>query len=392
MRLLPVDYGVRNLGRSVLRLCLSVLGSALVVLLVLTAGGFVEGMNTGLRRSGDDRNVMVLGVGSEESLERSEIPASTAQLLGASVPGLRQSAGVTFVSPEVHVQLPINAGADANAGQLIMLRGVTPEALLVHSGAQIAEGRMPRPGQDEVLAGRLAHVKLHLPPQALAVGSKVKIESRTWTVVGRLAAPSSVMDAEIWMPLTDLKQLTKRETDSCVVATLADGPGAAEFADVQAFCRQRLDLEITAMPESSYYARLAALFAPVRVVAYATAGLIALGGLFGGLNTMYAAFASRVRELGMLQCLGFRRSAIVVSLVLEASLATASGAVIAAGVALGLLDGLAVQFSMGAFGLKIDAPVLASGLIAGLLLGVIGAIPPAIRCLRPPIPETLKSL
>src|SRR6266550_1210228 len=99
MRLLPSSYAVRNLGRSGVRLSLSVFGSAMVVLLVLAAGGFVRGMSASLRRAGDARNVLIVGIGSEESLERSEIPASAASLLDAAVPGLRSAFGVTFVSP-----------------------------------------------------------------------------------------------------------------------------------------------------------------------------------------------------------------------------------------------------------------------------------------------------
>ncbi len=392
MRRLPLDYAVRNLGRSVLRLALSVLGSVLVVLLVVAAGGFVRGMTASLRHAGDERNIVVMGVGSEESFERSEIPGATASLLSATVPGLRSRMGVVFVSPEVHVQLPIGMSGGVDAGRLILVRGVTPAAMLVHGQVQIIDGRLPRPGHDEILAGRLAHTKLGLPVVAFAVGSKVRIEDRDWTVTGRLAAPQSVIDGEIWMPLQDLKQLTKRETDSCVVATLGDGPGAAELADVQAFCRQRLDLEITAMTESSYYRRLSAFFAPIRAVTWITAGMIAMSGLFGGLNTMYAAFASRVRELGMLQCLGYRRGAIVLSLVQESCLTMIAGALLACAAALVFLDGLAVQFSIGAFGLRIDAPVLLTGMGAGLALGLIGALPPAFRCLRLPIPESLKSI
>ncbi len=392
MKILPLDYAVRNLGRSLLRLALSVLGSALVVVLILGAGGFVRGMNEGLRRAGDERNVVVLGVGSEESFERSEIPGSTAGLVSASVRGLRTRMGVPFVSPEVHAQLSVGVGGSSDSGRLILIRGVTAAAMLVHGQVQIVEGRLPQPGQDEVLAGRLAHTKLGLSATAFAVGSKVHIEGRDWTVSGRLAAPQSVIDGEIWMPLQDLKQLMKRETDSCVVVTLGDGPGAAELADVLAFCRQRLDLEITAIAESSYYSRLADFFAPIRTVTWITAGLIAVSGLLGGLNTMYAAFASRVREIGMLQCLGYRRGAILLSLIQESCLTALSGALLACAAALLLLDGLAVQFSMGTFGLRIDAPVLLLGLAAGLLLGLIGALPPALRCLRMPIPESLKSI
>jgi putative ABC transport system permease protein len=406
MRLLPIDYAVRNLGRSRLRLVLSVLGSALVVLLVLGAGAFVAGMTESLTHAGDERNVLIMGIGSEESFERSEIPASTASLLAASVPGLQTRHGVTFVSPEVDVQLPVSVadapGQDGPVAEgtargrpvapLVLIRGVTPAAMLVHSQVQLIDGRLAESGHDEVVVGALAHLKLGVPASTLAVGRKLTIEGREWTIAGRLAAPHSVIEAEVWMPLTDLKQLTKRETDSCVVATLGSGPDAAELADIQAFCRQRLDLEITAMSEAEYYGKLAAFFAPIRAVTWVTAGLIALGGLLGGLNTMYAAFASRVRELGMLQCLGFRRAAIVVSLVQESCVACAAGAVLASAAALWLLDGVSVQFSMGAFGLKVGPPVLVIGLLAGLGLGLIGALPPAVRCLRLPIPESLKAI
>lgn len=391
MRLLPLSYAVRNLGRSELRLAVSVIGSAMVVLLVLVAGGFVRGMTASLRGTGDSRNILVVGIGSEESLERSEIPGSTASLLDAAVPGLHSQFGVGFISPEVHVQLPVGAAGRDSEGRLILVRGVKPAALLVHGQSQIVEGRWPRSGSDEILAGRLAHTKLGVPSDALAVGRMIRIEGRNWKITGRLAAPQTVIDSEIWMPLADLKQTTKRETDSCVAATLAKGPGAAELADVQAFCRQRLDLEITAMTEASYYSKLAGFFAPVRTVAWITAGLVGLGGVFGGLSIMYAAFASRVRELGMLQCLGYREGAIVLSMIQESCVATASGALLASATALFLLDGLAVQFSMGAFGLRIDAPALLVGLGAGLLLGLLGALPAAYRCLRLSIPVSLKS-
>jgi putative ABC transport system permease protein len=196
------------------------------------------------------------------------------------------------------------------------------------------------------------------------------------------------MDAEIWLPLTDLQIATKREsTLSCVIVTLDE----ARFADVDLFAKSRLDLEITAMEEDEYYASIAAFYAPIRIMILVTAGLIASGGILGGLNTMYAAFAARVREVGMLQSLGFTRPAIVLNLVEESVFAAACGALIAAALGLLLLDGLAVRFSMGAFALTIDPPVLLAGLLGGLVVGLVGAIPPAIRCLRLPITEALKA-
>jgi len=98
-----------------------------------------------------------------------------------------------------------------------------------------------------------------------------------------------------------------------------------------------------------------------------------------------------VREVGALQAIGFPRHAIVLSLVQESLLTAAGGALIGSGVALLVLDGITVRFSMGVFGLVVDSTVLSIGLAAGLMLGVIGALPPAWRCLRLPITEALKT-
>jgi putative ABC transport system permease protein len=266
---------------------------------------------------------------------------------------------------------------------------VTPAATLVHERVQIVEGRFPKSGADEVMVGVRASDKLGVDAAALALGESVRIDERAWTIVGRFVAPGTVAESEVWAPLNDLKEATKRESDSVVVLTL--DPSRAEFADVDAFARTRLDLQLTALRESEYYAGLAEFFGPIRMVAWVTAGLIAVGGVFGGLNTMHAAFASRVRELGMLQALGFRRRAIVASLTQESLLATMTGALIACAIAVALLDGVSVRFSMGVFGLVVDAGVLTLGLSAGLALGLIGALPPAAQCLRLPIPLALKA-
>jgi putative ABC transport system permease protein len=287
--------------------------------------------------------------------------------------------------------LPVRSTDADSKGGLVLVRGVTHQALMVYETVQIVEGRFPNPGHGEVMIGRLAATKLGLSHAQLAPGRQIIIDKTPWTIAGRFVAPGTVMESELWMPLTDLKAATKRDTDSSVTLTLAAGPGGAEFADIDAFAKQRLDLELAAIRETTYYAGLGRFFGPIRFIAWITAGLIAVGGLFGGLNTMYAAFASRVRELGMLQCVGYRRAAIVLSLVQESTLTTLTGALAACGIALLALDGVAVRFSMGVFGLSVNERVIAMGMIAGLLLGLLGALPPALRALRIPIPESLKA-
>lgn len=388
MRLLPWEYGVRNLGRSPVRMALSVLGSMLVVLIVLTAVAFVSGMEQSLHRSGGEHNVILLGAGSEESVERSEIPPHTGNLAAASIPGLMTRLNSPYVSPEVHVMLPLGLDRESPGTLRAMLRGVTPAAFLVHSQVRVIAGRSPRPGHDEIMVGRLAATQLGIPVERLVPGSTLWIEHRVWTVSGQFEAPGSVLEGEIWCPLADLQIASKRDNLSAVVVTL----DRAEFADVDLFCKQRLDLELVALREADYYSKLNDFYGPIRGMVWVTACLIALGGIFGGLSTMYAAFNSRVRELAALQTLGYSRTALAISLVQESVLASVVGTLIAALLGFLLLDGVAVRFSMGAFGLNLDAKALLWALTSGLLLGIVGALPPAWRCLSMPIPDALKAV
>lgn len=376
--------------RSRTRLLLAVAGSMLVVLLLLAAGAFVRGMEVSLQSSGEPENVILMGAGSEESIERSEVEASVASLVTASISGIRSRAGVDYVSPEVHIQLPLKADQNEKKTPMVLVRGVTPAATLVHPALRIVEGRFPRAGSYEIMAGSMLGTKMGVQPGDVAVGKTLWIGTQSWTIMGRFSAAGTVMDAEAWTALSDLKEATKRNTDSCVILTLDSD--RADFSDVEIFTKMRVDLELAAMPESTYYARLSEFFSPIRMLVWVTAGLVAVGGLFGGLNTMYAAFVSRVRELGTLQACGFRRAAIVISLVQESVLATACGALLACLVGVLVMDGVAIRFSLGAFGLRVDPVVLSIGLGAGLLLGIVGALPPAWRCLRLDIPVALKSV
>lgn len=389
MRQLPFSYAFRNLGRSGVRLAASLVGAALVVLLVLASGGFVRGMQRTLaEHTSLHENVMILGTGSEEGVERSQIDVSVEGIAAASIPGIKERAGVIYASPEIHAALPVKQSRDSEGDHSSVMRGVRPVALLVHPEVEIVEGRPPLAGHDEIMVGALAATRLGLPDARLALGQTLHFNDRDWTIVGRFTAPNTVMNAEIWIPLTDLQIATRREASlSCVIVTL----DTARFAEVEFFTKNRLDLEITAIRERDYYASIAAFYAPIRIMVIVTAVLIASGGIMGGLNTMYAAFAARVREVGMLQSLGFTRRAIVLNLTEESVFASACGALIASAIGLALLDGVAVRFSMGAFALTLDAPVMLAGVAAGLVVGLVGAIPPAVRCLRLPITEALKA-
>jgi ABC-type lipoprotein release transport system permease subunit len=381
--MLPFSYAVRNLFRSKSRLLQTIGGSALVVLLVMSAVAINSGMKRVLAASGSPHNVILIGAGSEESIQRSEVADRAAGIAEAGIPGISESLGVRAVSSEIHYMNYLSL-PDGRRSQGTF-RGVTPQALRVHPEVRMIAGTFPSAGQ--LMAGRLAWRKLGLKETDLKVGTKLLLDAQEFTVSGIFAAPGTVLESELWATLGDLRVLAKRETVSCVVLRL-DDPG--DFSEADLFAKQRLDLELSALRESDYYDRLSSFFKPLRAMTWITAGLIAAGALFGGMNTLYAAFASRVREMATLQAIGFGRRSLLLSLVQESTMACLTGALIASLIAVLVLDGRTVPFSIGAFTLEIGPLAATAGILTGIALGLLGALPPAIRCLKPPLPTALR--
>lgn len=382
--MLPLSYAIRNLLRSKTRLAQTVGGSALVVLLVMAAVAINQGMNRVLSASGSSNNVILIGAGSEESTQRSQVDETTATIASAAVPGITEQLGVRAVSPEIHTMtyLGFKDGTKTQA----LIRGVTPAILHVHPKVRLIEGSFPRTG--EVMVGLLAWRNLGVKEDQLQVGSKVSIENQEMTVSGLFSAPGTVMESEVWATVGDIRVIAQRESLSCVVLRLDD---PADFSEADLFAKQRLDLELTALRESDYYGRLSEFFGPLRAMIWVTVSLIAAGAVFGGINTLYAAFASRVREMATLQSIGFGRKTLAFSLIQESTLACLTGALLASIIAMLAMDGLKVPFSIGTFSLEITGNVALTGILTGLLLGILGAVPPAIRCLKPALPVALRS-
>ena len=334
------------------------------------------------RRSG----LLVHAPGGSENVENSTVPGRTGPVLAASVDAVQRRYGQTYVSPEIYLGTRVTtSGSDVPA--LGLVRGVTPSAHLVRRQVQVVEGSWPIQG--ELMAGRLASAKLGCRDADLAVGNAITLEGREWTISGRFASVGSALESELWCPLAELQTAMKRQDYSLVAITLSPG---TSFEDVDEFCKERLDLEIQATPETAYYANLQKHYAPVRAMAWLVVGLVTVAGVFAGMNAMYGSIVGRVKELATLQTIGFTRRAITLSLVQEAVLLAAAASLVASGLSLLLLDGTAVRFTMGAFALRIDGVTLLLGCATGISLGVIGALPPAFQVMRMPIVEALKAI
>ena len=384
-RLLPWEYAVRNLFRRPLRTCLTFAGLTTVIMLVLIVVGFIRGLERSLAVSGDPQTAVILSLGMGENLEYSSVPMRTSDLVPASIPGVQQRFGQKYVSPELY--LGTHIGVRDREPAMGLVRGVTRAALLVRRQVQIEEGNWPETG--EVMLGKTAATKFDASEAETGIGQSITFEGRSWKVSGIFSAAGAAFESEAWCRLDELQQAMKRQDLSIVAVTMApDG----DFADLDLFCKGRSDLELQAMRETDYYAALQEDYGPVRWLAWLVVLLVSGAGVFAGLNTMYGAVAGRISELSTLQTIGFVRRAVVVSLIQEGLLLSAAASLLAAFIALVFVNGSAVRFTMGAFSLRIDSIAVLIGCGVGLLLGLFGSIPPAIRALRMSIVSGLKAI
>lgn len=395
MKLLPWDYGVRNLLRRPMRTLLTALGLTLVVFLLFLVVGFVRGLENSLEQSGDPEVVMVHNVNSAENLENSSISDEVTALARTEFAGQLIKYGSTpAISPELTVASRVDLGEESSAAQLAVMRGVDfSKVFLVRRQVFLLEGRLPKPG--EVLVGRLSATKLGMKPDQLAVGNTLRIEGKSYQISGRFAAPGTLLEAELWMPLDEMKVAMKRPNDISIVAMRFDPAGdrKKQMGIVDYFCRnRRADLELMGSEEAAYYASLQTHYGPMRTMTWMLLGLVSVAGACGAMNTMYAAVAGRVREFAALQSIGFSRRAIAASLMQESVILAASATLLATALSLVLLNGLAVRFTMGAFTLQLDRTAILIGCTVGLGLGILGAIPPAWRAFRLSIVDALKAV
>jgi ABC-type lipoprotein release transport system permease subunit len=386
LRLLPWEYGIRNLFRRPTRSALTLTALTTVVLLVLVVVAFIRGLESSLAVSGDPRVVLVYSIGAAADIENSAIPARTAALLSASLDGVANRFGASYVAPEMYIGTKVQASSNG-PGMFGIVRGVTPATPLLRRQVQMLEGKWP--GSGEVLVGRLTAAKLGCDPELLGIGQTIRFDGREWRISGRFTAGGAAFESEIWAPLTDLQTALKRQDLSLVAVGLA---ADASAADVEMFCKERPDLELQAVSETAYYASLQKHYQPVRMLGWVVVVLVAGAGVFAGLNTMYGAVVGRVRELSTLQAVGFRRRSIAISLIQEATLLSMTASVLAAAVALFVVNGTAVRFTMGAFALRVDSLAILVGCGTGLMLGLVGAIPPALKAMRYPVVEGLKAI
>jgi len=371
---LPLRYNFRSLLRRKTRAAMTAGGIGLAVLVAVLMLALATGLTNSIRDTGHPLNALVTSKGAE-TIEFSAIDPAVLEVLRFS-PHVATAEGRPLASPEVFftTQAEIAPGREPTQA---LVRGVLPVALGVHDQVRLTSGRFPeQPG--EIMVGPLVATKVDVPGERLAIGQSLDFEGTSWKIVGQFAAPGTAFESEIWGPLDDLMVASRRSELSSIVLRAKN---AAALDEMLFDFATRTDVLVEVRPETAYYAAYAEAFRPVQIMVYVMAGMLTLGGVFIGMNTLFAAVMSRIREIGVLRTVGYHRRDIALSFLIESLIPALVGGALACVIALGA-NGFALRIPMGAFRFEVGPQLLAIGMGLSVLIGILGAAWPLWRSAR----------
>ena len=364
-----------------------VVGIAGVVAVLTAMLAMGEGFKATLSKTGGEDSAIVLRAGSQAEtnsvITRDQVP------LVSALPGIARGAdGKPLASPELSqvVNLPSMAdGTDAN----VQFRGVGPAGWALRPQLKIVQGRKFGGGLREIVVGSGARKQF----RGLDVGKQLKLANQTWTVVGVFESGDS-HDSELWADAEVLGPAYQRSAYQSMTVKLEGKDGFKRLkAALAADPRLKLDIETT----RDYYSKQSEqLNRLIRILGIVIGSIMAVGAVFGALNTMYAAVAGRAREIATMRALGFRGLPVVAAVMLETMLLALLGGLLGAGLAWLVFNGYTVStlgqnFSQVVFQFRVSPELLWTGLKWALGIGLVGGLFPALRAARLPVTEALRA-
>lgn len=378
---IPLRYSIRNVARRKVRTALTILAVALVAGISTVMFGFSSGILRAARSSGSPDNIIVVDRNAS-SQAFSKISQRDFNLLQSLPQVARGQDGDPLISPEVVHQVRVDAGDWQNRPGTV--RGVTHRIFAVNTLLRITDGERPAAGR-KLMVGSLAHTALGVPQDSLALGKQIRFAEEDWTVAGRFSAGGTALDSEILADLADMMAVFTRDSYSSALLKLQR---TGEVGALVHALNNRNDIQVRAVAETEYYRALQEGYDRVIFLAVLLAVLAAVGGLVSGMNTMYASVLGRIREIATLKVLGYRPADIVQSYLMESLAISTLGGLLGC-MAATMADGVSAKFSSGAFTIQVDPLAMAAGAAVSLAIGVLGALPPALKGARMNIPAAL---
>ncbi|HEY3858963.1 MAG TPA: ABC transporter permease [Gammaproteobacteria bacterium] len=382
---------VLNLGNLKARLdssLVAVIGFTGVIMVFVAVFAIRDGFNSTLRESGSPDVVVVLrgGAGAEVN---SVLSVNDAKLI-AEAPGIQSDGNGPLASDELLVQLSmpkLDSGTDAN----VPFRGVDANAFLVHDKVHVVEGRNFQPGLNEVVVGLRASHQY----KGLHLNDTIRSGPYNWRIVG-IFDDGGVYSSEVWGDLTVMQAAYKRGASLESVYVKLVGPDSyRQFKD---YLTSNPQLTVSVDRETDFYAEQSkAMNAFITYAGAFIAFLMGIGAIFGAVNTMYNSVSSRAAEIATLRALGFGRSPVLLSVLVEGMLLGLVGGIVGGALAYLLFNGIETStmgsnFAQIAFSFRVTPDLLVRGAIYALLMGMLGGLLPAIRAVRMPIASSLRQL
>jgi putative ABC transport system permease protein len=383
-----IEFNLRSLPRrkgAAISAMFGIAGVVAVLVFVLSIG---QGFERTMQSTGAPDAAIVLRSGADSEM-MSILSRDDAHII-SEAPGVARARGKALVSPELFVVIDLpkrSTQTDAN----VPLRGIEPQGLDVHP-VQITSGRMFEWGKNEVIAGRGAVNEF----SGIDLGSDLHLGQTTWRVVGIFTAGGSLPESELWTDAAVLGPAYHRGPTFQAVKVKLSSPGSYQQFKDALTSDPRLNVKV--QRDAEYYAAQSRMIVQlVTRLGGILSGLMAIGAVFGALNTMYTAVAARAREIATLEALGFGSSPIVISVLLESLLLALVGGVVGALLAWGLFDGYRAAtlnwqtFSQVTFAFDVNPLLLGSGILYAMIIGFIGGLFPAIRAVRLPLATALRA-
>lgn len=378
--------GVSTLSQRLGASSVIIVGIAGVVGVLVALLAMGDGLQKTLKSTGDLDTAIVLRGGATAELS-SGVSRDDATLISQLAGILKDADGKPIVSSELVVvaNLPKKStGTDAN----VEVRGIGPQAWALRPNIKIVEGRKFTPGLREMVVGKGASMQF----AGLEPGSSIKLNNQEWTIVGVFES-GDAHESEL---LGDVETVSTayRRTGFQSVSVRLTSPEA--FDTFKAALASDPRLKVEAKTTLDYYtAQSEGLSKVIRVVGITIAVIMAIGAVFGALNSMYAAVATRAREIATLRAIGFRSPPVVVSVMLETMLLALLGGVLGAGIAWLLFNNytvstLGANFSQVVFQFNVSPALLWTGVKWALAIGFIGGLLPALRAARLPVTTALR--
>ena len=385
---IPISYNLRNLVVRKTTTVMTALGIALTVAVLLAVLALVNGLQTAFQSSGNPLQVLVMRKGSNAELN-SGITREVFQDL-KSMPGIARDGNEPMASLEMVTVINLPS-VDHPDGMNVTLRGILPVGVKMRDELKLQSGRWFQAGRREVVVGKSI---AHRYPGA-ELGKKLRFGRGEWEVVGVMDGGQSSVNSEMFGDLNQISSDFNR-TDALSSILLRATDAAAVPALINSLNDDRR-LGVAARTEKSYYESQTNSAAPLQFLGLFISIIMAVGSSFAAMNTMYAAVARRVKEIGTLRVLGFSRSSILFSFFLESLLLSILGGVAGCLLVLPLNNittgiGSFVTFSEIAFNFRVSPPIMLAGIVFALFMGAVGGLFPARMAARKEILTALREI